>query len=115
MVQFFSQDSTAVHISMPSGSAKQPVHYWVPSIATSSLLFYIGDKYPVWKGNAFVSSLAFGQLARLEMKDNKVIHEERLINGAVGRIREVQQGLDGFIYFITDELDGKLFRIKPID
>ena len=93
----------------------QPVHYWVPSIATSSLLFYTGDKFPAWQGNAFVSSLVFGQLARLEMKDNKVVHEERLINGVVGRIREVQQGLDGLIYFITDELDGKLFRIKPID
>ena len=93
----------------------QPVHYWVPSIATSSLLFYTGDKFPHWKGNAFVSSLKFGQLARLEMKGNKVIKEERLINGKVGRIREVQQGLDGYIYIITDESDGKLYILKPIN
>ena len=91
----------------------QPIYYWVPSIATSSLLFYTGDKFPNWKGNAFVSSLKFGQLARLEMNDNKVVHEERLINGAVGRIREVQQGPDGFIYIITDDPDGKLLRLKP--
>lgn len=91
----------------------QPVHYWVPSIATSSLLFYQGDKFPEWKGNAFVSSLTFGQLARLEMKDNKVVKEERLINGEHGRIREVQQGIDGYLYFITDESDGKLLRIRP--
>ena len=93
----------------------QPVHYWVPSIATSSLLFYDGDKFPNWKGNAFVSSLKFGQLARLEMKNNKVIKEERLINGTVGRIREVQQGPDGLLYILTDESNGKLLRIKPID
>lgn len=93
----------------------QPVHYWVPSIATSSLLFYTGDKFPVWKGNAFVSSLVFGQLARLEMKNNKVIKEERLLKGQFGRIREVQQGRDGFIYFINDDSDGSLFRIKPAD
>jgi aldose sugar dehydrogenase len=93
----------------------QPVYYWVPSIATSSLLFYTGDKFPNWKGNAFVSSLKFGQLARLEMQGNKVVKEERLINGAVGRIREVQQGLDGYIYILTDESNGKLYRIKPID
>lgn len=92
---------------------EQPVYYWVPSIATSSLLFYTGDKFPEWEGNAFVSSLKFGQLARLEMKGNKVIHEERLINGAVGRIREVQQGPDGYIYIITDDPDGKLLRLKP--
>lgn len=93
----------------------QPVHYWVPSIATSSLLFYTGESFPEWKGNAFVSSLVFGQLARLEIKENKVIKEERLINDAVGRIREVQQGPDGLIYFITDDSNGTLFRIKPID
>jgi len=93
----------------------QPIHYWIPSIATSSLLFYDGDNFPLWKGNAFVSSLAFGQLVRLEMKDNKVIKEERLINGMYGRIREVQQGRDGFLYFITDESNGKLLRIKPLD
>lgn len=92
----------------------QPIHYWVPSIATSSLLFYTGDKFPAWKGNAFVSSLVFGQLARLEMKNNKVIKEERLLDGDFGRIREVQQGLDGFLYFITDDSRGKLYRIKPV-
>jgi aldose sugar dehydrogenase len=93
----------------------QPVHYWVPSIATSSLLFYTGDKFPAWKGNAFVSSLVFGQLARLEMKNNKVIKEERLLKGQFGRIREVQQGRDGFIYFITDDSDGSLLRIRPVN
>jgi len=93
----------------------QPIHYWVPSIATSSLLFYTGDKFPSWKGNAFVSSLKFGQLARLEIQGNKVIHEERLINGKVGRIREVQQGLDGTIYMLTDESNGKLLRVKPVE
>jgi glucose/arabinose dehydrogenase len=93
----------------------QPIHYWVPSIATSSLLFYTGDKFPNWKGNAFVSSLKFGQLARLEMEGNKVVKEERLINGKVGRIREVQQGLDGYIYMITDESNGRILRMKPIE
>lgn len=93
----------------------QPIHYWVPSIATSSLLFYTGDKFPDWKGNAFVSSLVFGQLARLEMQGNKVIKEERILNGEAGRIREVQQGLDGYIYIITDESNGKLYRFKPVN
>ncbi len=92
----------------------QPVHYWVPSIAASSLMFYTGDKFPAWKGNAFVSSLVFGQLARLEMKNNKVINEERLLDGDFGRIREIQQGLDGLLYFISDDSRGKLYRLKPV-
>ena len=93
----------------------QPVYYWTPSIATSSLLFYSGEKFPNWKGNAFVSSLKFGQLARLEMADNKVISEERLVNGAVGRIREVKEGPDGFLYILIDDANGKLLRLKPSD
>ena len=100
------------------GTAKatmaQPIHYWVPSIATSSLLFYTGNKFSNWQYNAFVSSLVFGQLARLKIINNKVIDEERLLNGEFGRIREVHQGLDGFLYFITDDSDGSLFRIKPV-
>ena len=100
------------------GTAKaamaQPIHYWVPSIATSSLLFYTGDKFSNWQNNAFVSSLVFGQMARLTIRNNKVISEERLLKGEFGRIREVQQGLDGFLYFITDDSDGSLYRIKPV-
>ncbi|MCG8448521.1 MAG: PQQ-dependent sugar dehydrogenase, partial [Pirellulales bacterium] len=92
---------------------EQPVHYWVPSIATSSLLFYTGDRFPGWKHNAFVGSLRYGELARLELEGNRVVHEERLINGKVDRIREVKQGPDGLLYIITDEADGKLIRIKP--
>lgn len=93
----------------------QPVHYWIPSIAISSLMFYTGDAFPEWKDNAFVGSLKFGQLARLEIEDNKVIKEERLLNGEFGRIRDVQQGLDGLIYLITDEPNGKLLLLKPRD
>ncbi len=91
----------------------QPIHYWVPSIASSSLLFYTGAQFSEWQGNAFISSLVFGQLVRLEMKGNKVLKEERLLSGDFGRIREVQQGRDGYLYFITDDTRGKLYRITP--
>lgn len=92
---------------------EQPVHYWVPSIATSGLLFYTGEPFSKWRGNAFVGSLKFGQLARLELENNKVVHEERLFDGELGRIRDVKQGPDGNIYVITDEQNGKVFRIQP--
>ena len=95
------------------GDMAQPIYYWVPSIATSSLLFYSGEKFPKWKGNAFISSLRFGQLARLEMLGKKVVKEERLINGAVGRIREVKEGPDGLLYILTDDTNGKLLRLVP--
>jgi len=89
----------------------QPVHYWVPSIAPSGMAFYTGDEFPDWKGDLFVGSLKFGQLVRLEIADNMVVHEERMIDGALGRIRDVRQGPDGALYLLTDETNGKLIRL----
>ncbi len=92
----------------------QPVHYWVPSIAPSGMVFYIGDEFPEWKNNLFVGSLKFGQLVRLVMQNGKVIKEERLINGKIGRIRDVRQGPDGTLYLLTDDSNGKLLRLKKV-
>ena len=93
---------------------EQPVHHWIPSIAASSIMLYDGDQFPAWRGNILVSSLRFGQIVRLEIVDGQVISEERLLNGELGRIREVKQGPDGFLYLITDDSNGKLFRIKSV-
>ena len=91
-----------------------PVHYWVPSIATSGMLFYTGDRFPQWRGNAFVGGLASQQLSRLEMAGNRVVREEVLFNGVIGqRVRDVEQGPDGAIYLLTDQPDGQLLRIEP--
>jgi glucose/arabinose dehydrogenase len=93
-----------------------PVHYWVPSIATSGLLFYTGERFPKWKGSAFVGGLASKQVARLEMDGNRVTSEERLLEGVVNeRVRDVEQGPDGLIYLLTDEKKGRLLRIEPAE
>jgi glucose/arabinose dehydrogenase len=91
-----------------------PVHHWVPSIATSGLIFYTGDRFPKWRGSAFVGGLASKQVARLEMDGDRVVSEERLLEGVVDqRVRDVEQGPDGFIYLLTDEKKGRLLRIEP--
>jgi len=104
-----SESSTAPGI-------EPPVHYWVPSIATSGLLFYTGDRFPAWRGNALVGGLASQQLSRLELDGNRVVREETLLKGVVNqRVRDVEQGPDGFIYLLTDEGDGRLLRIETAD
>ena len=99
------------------GTAKagmaQPLYYWVPSIAPSGMAFYTGDRFPKWKGNLFVGALAGEMLVRLELDGEKVIREERLLHGVLGRIRDVRTGPDGFIYLLTDESDGVLARLEP--
>jgi glucose/arabinose dehydrogenase len=91
-----------------------PVHHWVPSIATSGLMFYTGERFPKWRGSAFVGSLKDKHVARLEMDGNRVVSEERLLEGVVNeRVRDVEQGPDGYIYLLTDEPKGRLLRIEP--
>lgn len=99
------------------GTAKpgmeQPIYYWVPSIAPSGMAFYTGDKFPQWQNNLLVGSLKFRLLVRLELDGNKVVREERLLKNRLGRIRDIEVGPDGFIYILTDENNGKLFRLGP--
>jgi glucose/arabinose dehydrogenase len=92
---------------------EQPLHYWVPSIAPSGMAFYTGDKFPKWKGDLFVGSLKFDLLVRLRLDGEKVVKEERMLKGALGRIRDVRVGPDGFLYLLTDENRGVLARLEP--
>ena len=94
---------------------EQPVYYWVPSIAPSGMTFYDGDRFPEWQGNLLVGSLKFELLVRLELENGRVTHEERLLEGELGRIRDVRSGPDGYIYLLTDEPDGELVRLEPVD
>ena len=92
---------------------EDPLHYWVPSIAPSGMAFYEGDKFPHWRGSLLVGSLKDEMLVRLELAGEKVVKEERLLRGAIGRIRDVRVGPDGYVYLLTDERRGVLARLEP--
>ncbi|MEN3353232.1 MAG: aldose sugar dehydrogenase [Betaproteobacteria bacterium] len=93
---------------------EQPIYYWVPSIAPSGMAFYEGDKFPNWRGHLLVGSLKDEMLVRLELDGEKVTREERLIKGAIGRIRDVRVGPDGYLYLLSDERRGVLARLEPV-
>jgi glucose/arabinose dehydrogenase len=93
---------------------EQPLHYWVPSIAPSGMAFYTGDKFPRWRGDLFVGALRDELLVRLKLDGEKVVQEERLLKGALGRIRDVRSGPDGFLYLLNDEPRGVLARLEPV-
>lgn len=92
---------------------EQPAHQWTPSIAPSGMTLYTGDKFPGWRGNLLVGALKFRLVARLELDDDKIVHEERLLEDVLGRIRDVRTAPDGFIYLLTDHGDGVLARLEP--
>jgi aldose sugar dehydrogenase len=93
----------------------QPIHYWVPSIAPSGMAFYDGAAFPEWRGDLFVGALRSELLARLELDGEQVVAEERLLEGAIGRIRDVRVGPDGYLYLLTDESNGGLYRLEPAE
>jgi len=104
---------TPIHNSQSEGGMEQPIHYWVPSIATAGLTIYSGDKFPQWQGNVFVGGLRGRQLARVVLDgDGRAgIYEEALLTG-YGRIRDVRQGPEGYLY-IAVEGPGRVLRIVP--
>lgn len=93
---------------------EQPLHVWVPSIAPSGMVFVNSDKYPQWKGNLLIGALRDQGLVRLELDGEKVVREERMLKGQLGRIRDVRMGPDGLVYLLTDSMQGALIRLDPI-
>jgi len=107
---------TAIHTSTMRAGMEQPKNVWVPSIATSGLMIYTGDKFPAWKGSFFVGGLAGQRIVRLTA-DGTVFNVEDNLVRTQGRIRDVKQGPDGFIYFSIDDAQAKptaVMRIEPI-
>ena len=111
------QTGLAIHSGTHRQGMEQPVHIWVPSIGISGLMIYTGDRFPNWKGNLFVGGMVGQQLARLTMQGQRVTNEETLVP-QMGRIRDVRQSPDGYIYLVTEDRDGKptpVLRMEPVE
>jgi len=101
---------------------RDPIIYWMPAIAVSSITFYTGDRLPKWKGDVFVSGMRYGeipgtgQLHRILInKDLEELRREPLLVDLRRRIRDVKQGRDGLLYVLTDEADAVMLRIEPAE
>jgi glucose/arabinose dehydrogenase len=99
-----------------------PVVFWMPSISTTGMTFYTGDRLPAWKGNIFVGGVRYGEIAgtgQLQRivfnEDMEEIRREALLLDLGHRIRDVRQGPDELLYVLTDDRDGAVLRIEPAD
>ncbi len=97
-----------------------PAIFWVPSIATSGLTFYSGNRYPNWKDNLFIGGMRQGEVPQsghLERVDFNTeweeLHREGLLRDLHQRIRDVRQAPDGLLYILTAEAEGAFIRIDP--
>lgn len=109
-----------IHSVTTKADMQQPVYFWTPVIAASGLMVYTGDKFPAWYGNIIAGGLASERLAHLYMSDDykSVIREETLAFD-MGRIRDVRQGPDGYIYIATEDRAGSegtpIYRLEPVE
>ena len=92
---------------------EQPVYYWDPVLSPSGMTFYSSSVIPEWQHNLFIGGLSSKHIARLVIKDNKVVGEERLLENEGQRFRDVGEGSDGALYAVTDA--GRLYRIAKTE
>ena len=98
------------HRSLPG--VADPLWVWTPSIAPSGMAFCTSTAYPGWRGSLFVGALAGQALVRLELDGTRVVREERLLQRAGHRIRDVRQGPDGRLYLAVDAADAAILRLE---
>jgi aldose sugar dehydrogenase len=118
----YGRDYRGPRMTPMRAGMEDPILFWVPSIATSGLTFYTGDRFPNWTRNVFVGGLRegevarTGQLQRIVFNDNwEELRREPMLRELHQRIRDVRQGPDGLLYLLTDEDAAALLRIEPAD
>ncbi len=109
-----------IHVGIGQEGMRAPDHVWVPSIAASGLMIYSGDQFPMWRGSIFAGGLAGEQLARLHLSDDyREVTVEETLAYDMGRIRDVRQGPDGYIYLAIsdrdDEVETEIVRLEPAE
>ena len=107
---------TTIHAATHADGMEQPQHVWVPSIGTSGLIFYTGDQFPEWRGNLFAGGLVGQRLERFTVENGEITSVETLLRG-FGRVRDVRQGPDGYIYVAmssrAEGVGSPIVRLEP--
>ena len=92
-----------------------PVHVFEGRFAPSGLAEVTSDAFGEWQGQLLAGGLGSQQLIRLQLEDNEVTQREVVLDGELGRIRDVRQGPNDAIYVLTDAADGALYRLRPVE
>ncbi len=115
-VAFGKEYSTSEHIGIgkEAPGVKKPAWVWENSMAPSGLTFYNAEPFQDWNGHLLAGSLIREEIYRIVLDYGKVTHKETLLTGKIGRIRDIRQGPDGFVYIATDETSGGIYRLEPV-
>ena len=101
---------------------EQPRFYWVPSIGITNLLFYTGDRFPMWQGQLLVAGHGAMQVQRVRLQGRGTNEREPILTPVLRRkYRDLRQAPDGLLYVVTSDLGprqpntGAVLRIEPAD
>jgi len=92
-----------------------PMIDWTPGIAPSGLVELTASQWGRWQGNYLAGGLRAQQLRRIVFEDGEVVHQEEILRGQMGRIRDVRVGPDNNVYVLTDAENGAIFKISPVN
>ena len=84
---------------------------WTPVISPAGLMIYEGNRFPAWKGNAFIGGLSSKSLVRIELKGEEAREVERYAMGT--RIRDVEEGPNGSLWVLEDGAKARLLELQP--
>jgi aldose sugar dehydrogenase len=94
-----------VHHRKTMNGMISPLLEYTPAIAPAGAMFYTGDAFSAWKGNFFFATLVGRMLVRVKLEGQKPVGQQFMLKDEYGRLRDVAQGPDGFIYVITSDTD----------
>ncbi len=100
-----------IHHTQTRAGLESPLLEYTPACAPASGMFYRGSVFPKFKGNFFFGCLRGEMLIRVALDGRRVLGQEGIVDN-YGRIRDVAEGPDGYLYFSTSNRDG---RGKPAE
>jgi aldose sugar dehydrogenase len=109
-------DGTPITDKTEMPGMEQPIVNWTPSIAVSEIEFYRGDRFPKWKNNLFIGSLAQQKFLRYTIEHGRVTHQEQIFKN-LGRIRDIKTSPDGLLYLALELVGepGRVVRLVPAE
>ena len=86
-----------IHHKETRAGLESPVVEYTPACAPASGMFYRGSAFPKFKGNFFLGCLRGEMLVRVVFDGRRFVGQEGLVKN-YGRIRDVAEGPDGYLY-----------------
>ena len=106
-------DGSEIPDPQPNSEFAESVIHWTPTISPSGMIFYTGETFPEWKNSMMIGGLTSTGIVRVQTDGTGAEEVERIPLNL--RIRDVEQAPDGTIYTLTDEDNGKVLQLKPLN